>query len=104
MNKAGGLVRVKPGDFKMASAAGSLCSTAKDLLNWSIALHHSERLLSKDSYRAMASPSKLADGTALRYGLGLELNNYKGNEVFSHHGVIEGFLSDIKYLVVVYNV
>ena len=97
MNKAGKLVRVKPGDFKMASAAGSLCSTAKDLLNWSIALNHSEKLLSKDSYRAMVAPSNLANGTVLRYGLGLEINNYRGNEVISHHGVIEGFLSDIKY-------
>ncbi|MEJ8802282.1 serine hydrolase domain-containing protein [Pontibacter sp. H249] len=97
INKDGNLIKVNPGDFKLASAAGSLCSTAEDLLTWSIALHNAEKLLSKDSYRAMITPSKLANGTTLRYGLGLEINTYKGNEVISHHGIIEGFLSDIKY-------
>jgi hypothetical protein len=45
----------------------------------------------------MVSPSKLANGTALRYGLGLQTNTYRGNRVISHHGVIEGFLSDVSY-------
>ena len=51
-------------------SAGSLCSTASDLSLWLAALHGG-RLLSADSYRAMTTPTSLADGTKVRYGFGV---------------------------------
>ena len=95
--KTGRLSRVKPGNFEMAIAAGSLCSTVSDLLRWNLALHRSKKLLSQESYQAMIRPTTLLDGTEVRYGLGLQLNNYLGNQVIFHRGVIEGFLSDARY-------
>jgi len=96
-DKTGKLTIVQPGDFKMASAAGSLCSTVADLLKWNIALHKTEKLFTNESYNQMKMPAKLNDGTQVRYGLGLQLNHYKGNPVIFHRGVIEGFLSDARY-------
>ena len=96
-DKTGRLSRVKPGNFEMAIAAGSLCSTVSDLLRWNLALHRSKKLLSQESYQAMIRPTTLLDGTEVRYGLGLQLNNYLGNQVIFHRGVIEGFLSDARY-------
>ena len=96
-DKAGKLVEVKPGDFKLASAAGSLCSTVEDLMKWNIALHNTEKLLTKESYDIMKMPARLKDSIEVRYGLGLQLDQYKGNKTIFHRGVIEGFLSDARY-------
>src|SRR5665811_229193 len=81
----------------MATGAGSLCSTVDDLLKWQIAFHHSNNLLEKKSYNNMITANKLQNGGFTKYGLGLEINQYKGNKVFSHNGVIEGYLSDTRY-------
>jgi CubicO group peptidase (beta-lactamase class C family) len=54
----------------MPFAAGSLCSTAGDLVTWVKALHGG-RVLSPGSYQEMITPARLNDGTPLRYGLGI---------------------------------
>jgi CubicO group peptidase (beta-lactamase class C family) len=72
-------------------AAGSICSTAGDLLTWLLALHGG-RVVSAQSYAEMTSPAKLADGTPTRYGLGLNIErNYGGQMVIGHGGTIDGF-------------
>ena len=51
-------------------SAGSLCSTAGDLVTWLKALHGG-KVLSPKSYAEMTTPSKLNDGTPTRYGMGI---------------------------------
>ncbi len=97
MNNLGKLEAAVMGDFRMATGAGSLYSTVDDLLKWQIAFHHSKRLLKNDGYQAMTTANKLPNGGITNYGLGLEINQHKGNKVLSHNGVIQGHLSDARY-------
>jgi CubicO group peptidase (beta-lactamase class C family) len=77
-------------------SAGSLCSTASDLSLWLAALHGG-RLLSADSYRAMTTPTSLADGTKVRYGFGVGVAQLGGRSAIFHGGGINGFLSEVEY-------
>jgi CubicO group peptidase (beta-lactamase class C family) len=72
-------------------SAGSLCSTAGDLVAWLHALHGG-RVLSEHSYREMTSQSRLNDGTPLRYGMALSVGpDSRGAMNISHGGAIGGF-------------
>jgi len=97
MNREGNLNSAELGDFQMATGAGSLCSTVEDLLKWQVAFHHSNKLLEKQSYNIMTTANKLQNGSFTNYGLGIEIDQYNGNNIFSHNGVIEGYLSDTRY-------
>lgn len=79
--------------YKWPYAAGSLCSTAGDMVKWLQGLHGG-RVLSARSYTEMTSPSRLADGTALRYGMGLSVGaDAWGRQLVAHGGAIEGYLA-----------
>ena len=84
-------------DHTWPYAAGSLCSTVEDLLNWNQSLHNTETVLNKESYEELIKPSKLNDGTELRYAKGLGVSEYKGIKIIEHGGGINGFLSDARY-------
>ena len=72
-------------------AAGSICSTAGDLVTWLKALHGGKVLTAK-SYAEMIAPSKLNDGTPLRYGMGLGVGkDSRGLDFIGHGGSIAGF-------------
>ncbi len=77
-------------------SAGSLCSSAADLLTWLVALH-GDRVLPAASYREMTRPATLSDGTTLRYGMGLALHTLGGHPAIEHGGGIPGFLSSTAY-------
>jgi CubicO group peptidase (beta-lactamase class C family) len=77
-------------------AAGSLCSTAGDLVAWNQALHGG-RILSDASHREMITPGRLRDGTELRYAMGLAVPEEDGRRVIRHGGGIFGYLSDARY-------
>lgn len=77
-------------------AAGSLCSTAGDLVRWNQALHGG-RLVSADSYRAMTTPRPLSDGTELEYAMGLGVGERAGDRVIAHDGRINGFRTSGSY-------
>ena len=51
-------------------SAGSLCSTAGDMVIWLQALHGG-KVLSPKSYTELITPAKLNDGTPTRYGMGI---------------------------------
>ncbi len=71
--------------------SGVLCSTAADMVTWLQALHGG-RVLSKASYAEMIRPATLADGTPLRYGLGIEVRqDARGNHYIGHSGEITGY-------------
>jgi D-alanyl-D-alanine carboxypeptidase len=66
-------------------AAGALCSTAEDVITWLQALHGG-RVLTPKSYVEMATPSKLDDGTLLRYSMGLVVGEDGNGLRFIGHG------------------
>lgn len=84
-------------DHTWPYAAGSLCSTAGDLVAWNQALHGG-RILPDSLYREMIAPGRLDDGTELRYAMGLAVAEQEGRRVVGHGGGINGFLSQSLYL------
>jgi D-alanyl-D-alanine carboxypeptidase len=74
-------------------AAGALCSTAEDVITWLQALHGG-RVLTPKSYVEMTTPSKLEDGTSLRYSMGLTIaEDRRGLRYIGHDGGGFGFSS-----------
>ena len=88
------LTRAPQNVHRWPYAAGSLCSTAGDMAAWLRALHGG-RVLSPKSYSEMITPSRLADGTALRYGMGIGVGeDARGHHRIGHGGAIAGFVSE----------
>ncbi len=83
-------------DHSWPYSAGSLCSSAQDLLLWNRALHGG-KILSAASYRAMTTLAKLNDGSEIRYTMGLGITNSGGRRLISHGGGINGYLSQLDY-------
>ena len=77
-------------------AAGSLCSTASDLVAWNRALHGGD-ILNAESYQELITPGVLTDGTRLRYAKGLAVSDVVGRRAIHHGGGIPGFLSQSTY-------
>lgn len=73
---------------------GGLCSTARDLIAWQKALA-SGRVVSLASYREMATPQPLADGTPIGYGYGLCSGTLFGRRVIGHSGGVPGFTAGL---------
>ena len=75
-------------------AAGSICSTAGDLVTWVKALHGG-KVLSPKSYQEMITPAKLNDGTPLRYGMGIGVGkDSRGLKYIGHGGSVTGFTAE----------
>ncbi len=91
-----GLVRKAYLDHTWPFAAGSLCSTVRDMVAWNQALHGG-RVVSAESYRSMTTPRPLEDGTPIRYAMGLGVDAPGGRRSIAHGGGINGFLSDGRY-------
>lgn len=79
-------------DHTYPYAAGSLCSTAWDLVTWLQALH-SGRVLSQSAYRQLITPDTLNDGTRLRYAKGVAISTVAGHPAIEHGGGINGFVT-----------
>jgi CubicO group peptidase (beta-lactamase class C family) len=75
-------------------AAGSLCSTVRDLVAWTRGLQ-SGKVVSADSYRQMTTPIPLANGKPQRYGFGLGVGTLGTHRSVSHNGGINGFTSQM---------
>lgn len=90
-----GVIRRAPTNVhRWPFAAGSLCSTAGDLVKWVRALHGGQ-VLSPRSYQEMTTPSTLADGTPLRYGLGIGVGkDSRGLTYIGHGGSVSGFTAE----------
>jgi len=93
----GGFVRAAYLDHTWPYAAGSLCSTAGDMVAWNRALHGG-RVLPESSYREMTTPGRLNDGTEVRYAMGIAPSTDRsGRRMISHGGGINGFLSESRW-------
>jgi len=74
-------------------SAGSICSTAGDLVTWLKSLHGG-KVLSPKSYAELITPAKLNDGTPTRYGMGIAVGkDPRGLTYIGHGGSIAGFTS-----------
>lgn len=73
-------------------AAGSLCSTAADLVTWQRALA-GDRLVRSGGYATMSTSGRLNNGTATGYGFGLGASAPNGHRQIGHSGGINGFSS-----------
>lgn len=81
----------------MAAGAGALCGTVADLVKWSQALHGG-RVLTPASYAQFTAPGHLADGTPLRYGMGVLLTDVANRRAIQHTGGIAGFTTWLAHL------
>jgi CubicO group peptidase (beta-lactamase class C family) len=107
---ARGAIQKRPLSHVWPYAAGSLCSTARDLVAWNEALHRSTRVLGAAAYRDLLATDTLNDGTRLRYGKGLAFTPIHGHRAIHHGGGINGWTSSLLYfpdeslsVVVLYN-
>ncbi len=86
-----------PNPHRLIFAAGSLCSTAGDLVRWNRALHGGQ-ILSDSMYQELIAPGTLSDGTRLRYAMGLSHYRPNGHRALLHSGAFGGgFLSHVRY-------
>jgi CubicO group peptidase (beta-lactamase class C family) len=77
-------------------SAGSLCSTALDLVAWTRALWDG-RVVNAESFRQMITPGRLAGGSQTRYGLGLFVAELSGHRRVGHGGGINGFTAALDH-------
>jgi CubicO group peptidase (beta-lactamase class C family) len=77
-------------------AAGSLCSSTKDLLTWMTELHQG-KVLSESLYQSLITPGQLKDGSKVKYAKALTNYSDFGNHRIGHGGGINGFLTDTRY-------
>lgn len=75
-------------------AAGALCSTARDLVKWNVALHGG-KVLRPDLYQRMTTPTGSARAT--NYGFGIGRDTSSGVVRLSHGGGINGFVTTNSY-------
>lgn len=72
-----------------ATGAGSIVSTAGDLLRWDDALR-AGKIVSPQSYALMTTPARLNDGSTARYGMGIGLDELDGHRSTWHNGGSNG--------------
>ena len=94
---AAGLVNAGFIEMDMPFAAGSICSTARDLVKWAHALA-SGKVVSAQSYRTMTTPVRLTRSYDMRYGFALMADTLGGRPVVEHGGNINGFNSQLTLL------
>jgi len=92
----GGLELADYIDHTWPYAAGSMCSTVGDLISWNRQLHGGG-VLSGEAYALMTTPAPLADGTPVRYAMGITQYTTPSGRVIEHGGGIPGFLSQSRY-------
>ena len=107
----GALVNAAFMTWKLPFAGGAVCATATDLAKWQAALD-SGRVLTTSSLALMRTPTTLADGTKIDYGLGTRLGSLDGHRVLGHYGgesrggfrpLLESFPDDHLTIVILMN-
>lgn len=83
--EGGAFVNARHVDMSQGYAAGGVCSTVSDLLQWQHALHHG-RVLEPKTYAAMIAP-----GEGRTYGLGIGTASLDEHRTLFHAGGIHGF-------------
>lgn len=86
------LVNARPLSMATPFAAGALCSTVGELVEWTRALHGG-RALPAERLREMTTRTVLAGGDTTGYGYGLSISELGGHRRIAHGGGINGFSS-----------
>jgi CubicO group peptidase (beta-lactamase class C family) len=71
-------------------AAGELAMTASDLAAWDISIIK-QTVLKPESYRALETETRLANGAGTSYGLGVSVRMSGTHRIISHSGEVSGF-------------
>jgi CubicO group peptidase (beta-lactamase class C family) len=93
----GTLLKAEQQNHSWPFSAGSLCSTSGDLIAWLRALHTSDKVVTRASYKEMITPGALNDGYPLRYAKGLTNLIEDGRQVIGHAGGISGFTTESRF-------
>ncbi len=75
-------------------SAGAICSTARDLVKWSVALANG-RVVKPASYKLMTTPVALPSSYRMTYGFGITADTMGTRRVVMHGGNINGFSSNV---------
>jgi D-alanyl-D-alanine carboxypeptidase len=94
--RGGKLEPSAPLSMTLPYAAGALCSTVADLVQWSLALSRGW-VLSAQAFERMSAETTLGNGDKSRYGFGLARAELDGHVRIGHGGGINGFASDLAY-------
>ena len=94
--RGGALVPSAPLNMNHPFAAGALCTSAEDLVRWTLALSGG-KVVSPESYRRMITPDPLADGRRMPYGYGLGLLSMAGHPGIAHAGGMNGFMAQLAH-------
>ena len=87
---AGELLPADPSNLSLAFAAGDLCASAADLLEWYANLS-SGRVIGAEAFKEMTSQVVLADGTRLESGLGFIAGDFLGEQSIGSLGRTSGY-------------
>jgi D-alanyl-D-alanine carboxypeptidase len=90
----GGELTGRDYDLTDVFAAGALLSTVLDLAKWDAALY-TERLVKRASLEEMWTPVRLASGETRPYGLGWNIEEFRGRRRLRHNGQTAGFAANI---------
>jgi CubicO group peptidase (beta-lactamase class C family) len=93
----GVLHNAAPFNLSIPKTAGSLRSTAPDLLRWMRALSQGN-VVGTAGFTEMSKPALASAGVQERYGLGLYRWKIRGQDAIGHTGQINGFTSALFYL------
>jgi len=93
----GVLHNATPFNLSIPKTAGSLRSTAADLLHWMRALSQG-KVVGAEGFAEMSRPALASVGVQERYGLGLYRWQIRGQDAIGHTGQINGFASALFYL------
>lgn len=92
----GSLVNAAYINMDLPFAAGSLCSTVRDMVKWESALFGG-KVVSASSLAQMTTPAKLTSNRPMPYGFGLAPDTVGGHRLVAHGGGINGFISQEEY-------
>ncbi|GAB2476687.1 hypothetical protein GCM10011375_21170 [Hymenobacter qilianensis] len=90
------LINARYLSMRVGPAAGGLCATVGDLLQWTTLLHGG-KVVSPASLRRMTTPTVLASGDTVGYGYGLQLAELGSHEQVFHSGGANGFVSALAH-------
>lgn len=93
----GALRNATPFNVSIPKTAGSLHSTATDLLRWMRALSQG-KVVGAQGFAEMGRPALASVDVQERYGLGLYRWQVRGQDAIGHTGQINGFASALFYL------
>ncbi|HKO79342.1 MAG TPA: serine hydrolase, partial [Chitinophagaceae bacterium] len=85
-------------DMSWAGGAGAIYSTIDDLLKWNQALYGG-KVLNEKSMKEALTPVVLKNGNppSMKYGYGLGLNAFRGEDIIGHSGGLHGFITQLSY-------